>query len=169
LQKTSLKDGAKPEELRMAQAEVEGLKAAAELLEEQVRASEIKSPISGIVTTVKSDTNFLTIENIDTVRVMIHLSEKDMDVVKPGLRVKTKVRSYPFTSFYGEVTRVSHQSENIDTRQVFLVTSKVGNQDYLLRPGMTGHAKIYCGKRSLINILTRKIIRYLRVEIWSWW
>jgi len=164
-----LKAGAKPEELRMAQAEVQTLKAQAELLEEQMRASDIKSPISGIVTTVKSDTNFLTIDNIDTVRVLIHVSEKDMDVVNPGLRVKTKVRSYPFESFYGEVSRISHQSEDIDSKKTFLVTSKVANTEHLLRPGMTGHAKIYCGKRSLMNILTRKIIRYLRVEIWSWW
>ncbi len=164
-----LRDGAKPEELKMAQAEVQTLKAQAELLEEQMRASDIKSPISGIVTTVKSDTNFLTIENIDTVRVLIHVSEKDMDVVMPGLKVKTKARSYPFESFYGEVSRISHQSENIGSKKTFLVTSKVANTEHLLRPGMTGHAKIYCGKRSLINILTRKIIRYLRVEIWSWW
>jgi putative peptide zinc metalloprotease protein len=164
-----LKAGAKPEELRMAQAEVQGLKAQAELLEEQMRASDIKSPISGIVTTVKSDTNFLTIENIDTVRVLIHVSEKDMDVVKPGLPVKTKARSYPFASFYGEVTRVSHQSEKTGSKKTFLVSSKVANPEHLLKSGMTGHAKIYCGKRSLMNILTRKIIRYLRVEIWSWW
>lgn len=164
-----LKAGAKPEELRMAQAEVQGLKAEAELLEQQIQASEIKSPISGIVTTVKTDSNFLSIENIDTVRVLIHVSEKDMDVVKPGLRVKAKVRSYAFTSFYGDVSRVSHQTEKIDSKKIFLVTSKVENTEHLLRPGMTGHAKIYCGKRSLINVLTRRIIRYLRVEIWSWW
>ena len=164
-----LEAGTKPEQLKMAQAEVEKLKAEAELLEEQIQASEIKSPISGIVTTVKTDSNFLSIENIDTVRVLIYVSEKDMDVVQPGLRVKTKVRSYPFNSFYGEVTRISQQSESFGSRKVFRITSKVPNTEQLLRSGMTGHAKIYCGKRSLINVLTRRIIRYLRVEIWSWW
>jgi multidrug efflux pump subunit AcrA (membrane-fusion protein) len=164
-----LKDGTKPEQLKMAQAEVERLQAEAELLEEQIQASEIKSPIFGIVTRVKSDSNFLSIENIDTVRVLIYVSEKDMDVIQPGLKVKTKVRSYPFTSFSGEVTRISHQSENRDSKKTFLVTSKVSNEERLLRSGMSGHAKIYCGKRSLIYVLTRKIIHYLRVEIWSWW
>ncbi|MGB2698552.1 MAG: efflux RND transporter periplasmic adaptor subunit, partial [Candidatus Zixiibacteriota bacterium] len=164
-----LEAGTKPEKLRMAQAEVEKLKAEAELLEEQIKASEIKTPISGIETMVKTDSNFLSIENIDTVRVLIYVSEKDMDVVKPGLRIKTKVRSYPFESFFGEVSRISHQSETIGSRKVFRITSKVANTEHLLKPGMTGHAKIYCGKRSLINVLTRRIIRYLRVEIWSWW
>ncbi len=34
---------------------------------------------------------------------------------------------------------------------------------------MTGYAKVYCGKLSLANLLTRRIVRYLRVEVWSWW
>ena len=164
-----LEAGSKPEELEMARAEVEQLKAQAELLEEQIKASEIKTPISGIVATVKTDSNFINIENIDTVRVLIYVSEKDMDVVQPGLKVKTKVRSYPFESFFGEVSRISHQSENIGSRKVFRITSKVANAEHLLRSGMTGHAKIYCGRRSLIYVLTRRIIHYLRVEIWSWW
>jgi hypothetical protein len=34
---------------------------------------------------------------------------------------------------------------------------------------MTGNAKIYCGKRSVIDLVTRRVVHYLRVEFWSWW
>jgi hypothetical protein len=31
---------------------------------------------------------------------------------------------------------------------------------------MTGKAKIYCGKRRIITLLTRRIIGFIRVEFW---
>ena len=164
-----LKEGTKPEEIQMAEAEVKRLESNKENFENQLSASFIKTPISGVVTTLRRDPIFLEIENLDSVKVLIKVSEKDMDVVKPGLQVKAKVRSFPFESFYGLVTHIPHQSEEIGNKRIFLVETKIDNRDNLLKSGMTGHAKIYCGKRSLFNLLTRRIVRYLRVEIWSWW
>jgi len=34
---------------------------------------------------------------------------------------------------------------------------------------MSGNAKIYFGERRLIDLVTRRIVRYLRVEFWSSW
>jgi putative peptide zinc metalloprotease protein len=164
-----LKEGTKPEEIEMAQAEVKKMESEKEALENQLSASIIQTPISGMVTTLRQDSVFLEIENMETVKVLIKISEKDMDVVKPGLKVKAKVRSYPFKSFFGIVTQTPHQSQEMGNKRTFLVQSKIDNRDNLLKSGMTGHAKIYCGKRSLFNLLTRRIVRYLRVEIWSWW
>jgi len=161
--------GAEPEQIKMAQAELKELKAEKEALESQIKASTLKSPISGVVTQARADSVFLKIENLDTVRVFIKVSEKDMDVVKPDLKVKAKFRSYPFESFYGKVSEISFKSDDLGKKSVFLVSSKIENQDSLLRSGMTGNAKIYCGKRSLLYILTRGIIHYIRVEFWSWW
>ena len=50
-----------------------------------------------------------------------------------------------------------------------LVTTQLDNAAGLLKPEMTGNAKIYCGKQRAIDLLTRRIVRYLRVEFWSWW
>jgi hypothetical protein len=53
--------------------------------------------------------------------------------------------------------------------RAFRVTTAIENPDLLLRPEMTGSAKIYCGERRLWDVLTRRLARYLRVEFWSWW
>jgi hypothetical protein len=37
-----------------------------------------------------------------------------------------------------------------------------------LRPGTSGGAKIDCGRRPLGAILVRRVARYLRTEVWSW-
>lgn len=161
--------GARPEELKMAFSEVEQLKNRVSFLEEQINSSQIKSPISGLVTTIQEQNNLITIANLDTVRVQISVSEKDLDAIKAGQKTKLKVRSFPWISFYGNVSKISHQAEQNSPKKIFLITSKVLNPEARLRPGMTGQAKIYCGKRSIFKLLTRRFVRYLRVEVWSWW
>jgi len=164
-----MRNGAREEELSMAQAEIRKLEAKAEFLEDQISASQIKSPIRGVVTSLSSGGNLLSIDNLDTMRVLIKASEKDLDVLKEGLRVKLKVRSYPFLSFWGKVAKISQIAEVEGTKKFFLITCKIENKDYLLKPGMSGYAKVYCDNRRLASLLTRRIVRYLRVEVWSWW
>jgi len=38
----------------------------------------------------------------------------------------------------------------------------------LLKPGMSGHAKILGGERRVIDIITRRLSRTIKVEFWSW-
>jgi multidrug resistance efflux pump len=164
-----MENGARPEELSMAQAEIRKLKAKAEFQESQITASQIKSPIRGVVTSLSSGDDLLSIANLDTMRIIIRVSEKDFDVLREGLPVKLKVRSYPSQTFWAKVTKISQKADLEGSKKIFPVTCKIENKDYLLKPGMTGYAKVYCGQRRLLSLLTRRIVRYLRVEVWSWW
>jgi multidrug efflux pump subunit AcrA (membrane-fusion protein) len=47
-----------------------------------------------------------------------------------------------------------------------LVRAYVDNAEKLLKPGMTGVAKIYCGMSFVANILTRDLVRFIRTEFW---
>ena len=164
-----IKDGTRAEELSMAETEIKRWEARLEFLEGQVSDSQIRSLIRGVVTSISSDGSLLSISNIDTMRVLIQVSEKDMDVLREGNKVKLKVQSYPFLSFWGKVTRISQVAETGGSRKIFPVTCKIENKDHLLRPGMTGYAKVFCGKRTLFTLVTRRLVRYVKVEIWSWW
>jgi len=53
--------------------------------------------------------------------------------------------------------------------KVVRVTTALDNADKLLKAEMTGTAKIICGRRSILELLTRRLARYFRVEFWSWW
>lgn len=153
----------------MADTEIKRWEERLEFLESQVSDSQIKSPIRGMVTSISYDGNLLSISNIDTVRVLIQVSEKDLDVLQLGQKVKLKVQSYPFLSFWGKVTKISQMADISGPKKIFPVTCKIENPEHLLKPGMTGYAKVFCGKRSLFTLLTRRIVRYFRVEVWSWW
>jgi len=39
----------------------------------------------------------------------------------------------------------------------------------LLKPEMTGQAKIFCGQRRVLDLVTRRAVQTLKVDFWSWW
>jgi hypothetical protein len=54
-------------------------------------------------------------------------------------------------------------------KKTIRVTIELDEPTGLLKPEMTGNAKIFCGKRRLYELLSRRIARYIQVEFWSLW
>ena len=67
------------------------------------------------------------------------------------------------------IAATAMEQEDGLNRKVVRVSTEVENSDLALKPEMTGHGKIYVGKRRLIEIVSRGLVRFLRVEFWSWW
>ena len=165
-----LKRGARPEEIDMARAQVNQLEARLGHLTSQLEQSAIESPIAGIVIQVNNGDVIITIARTDTVRVRINVPEKEISAIAVGNPVKMKVRSYPGITYSGLVTKIDplvvYDKEG---RPVFWVTAYVPNGDGLLKAGMTGKSKINCGKWPIYKIVLWRLVRFLRIEFWSWW
>lgn len=142
----------------------------------------VLSPISGVITTpklkekigqyVQKGDLIAEVHELKTVTVESPISEKEIADVTVGQRVVLKARSYPGTSFYGEVTSIAPTAATRDEARggrTILVTTEIDNHALLLKPEMTGNAKIYCGQRRIFDLITRRLVRYIRVEFWSWW
>jgi putative peptide zinc metalloprotease protein len=118
----------------------------------------------------------------------IIISEKEITDVKVGQKVSLKALTYPDLTFEGTVTAISVAAQGGgqsstssasagaaslartgSTSKTILVTTQLDNSLLLLKPEMTGHAKIYCGQRSLIDLLRWRLARVIKVEFWSWW
>ena len=115
------------------------------------------------------------------------VSEKDIADIEVGLPVTLRVRAYPRIAFHGTVTAIATAADgsSVPTTQTpaggasatssavpgrtFIVTTQIDNSALLLKPGMTGWAKVSCGPRRIGGLLTRRLVRTLRVEVWSWW
>jgi hypothetical protein len=54
----------------------------------------------------------------------------------------------------------------VEGQRTITVRSEIGEQSDLLKPDMTGVARIYAGKRPIISIATRRMRRWLRTEFW---
>jgi putative peptide zinc metalloprotease protein len=129
-----------------------------------------------------------SVHRLDTVTAEIALSEKDIGDVTAGQRVAVKARAFPSLTFEGTVTSVAAAARtNVVTPlvkgastmvpvpeegggdRVVLVTTEIENGSMLLKPEMTGRAKISCGDQPILSVLTRRLVRIVRVEFWSWW
>jgi multidrug resistance efflux pump len=128
--------------------------------------------------------------DVGKLTVEIAVPESEIADVRVGEKVSLKVRAYPNQTFYGAVTsvgtsvlsqvsspedgspvsltHVSSTSADSGAKSV-LVTTEIDNSALLLKPGMTGHAKILCGRRRAIDLLRRRLARTVKVEFWSWW
>lgn len=174
--------GSRPEEIEATEAEIARLEAQRRYQEEQLQLVRVVSPISGVITTpklkekigqhVKKGDLIAQVHELKTVRAEIPISEKEIADVKVGQKVVLKARAYPEKSFSGTVTAVAPaavEEEQGQRGKVIRVTTKIDNASLLLKPEMTGNAKISCGKRRIFDLVTRRIVRYIRVEFWSWW
>jgi putative peptide zinc metalloprotease protein len=174
--------GSRPEEIEVIEAELSRLLAQQRHLQEQLELLTIRSPITGVVTThklkekigrtVEKGDLVAVIHEMNTVTAEIAVPEKEIGEVKPGQKVVLKVRAYPERSFEGTVASIAPVAtapEDVRADRTILVMTQLENSSRLLKPEMTGHAKIYAGERRLWRIVTRRVVRYVRVEFWSWW
>jgi putative peptide zinc metalloprotease protein len=178
-----LQAGARPEELEAMKATIRSLQAHERFIKEQLGSLKILSPIDGIVTThklkekigenVKKGDLVAEVYAMKLVNVEIAVPEKEIGEVRIGQRVILKARAYPEETFEGQVisiaTVATRMPEEWLVDRTVLVTTQLDNSNGLLKPEMTGHGKIVCGEYRLIDLLTRRLVRYFRVEFWSWW
>ncbi len=83
--------------------------------------------------------------------------------------MRFKARSLPSHTFAGRVVAIAPAAERGPRQRTVLVRSEIDNGSGLLRPGTTGFAKIYCGRRPLGAVLAHRGVRVLRTEFWALW
>jgi hypothetical protein len=80
------------------------------------------------------------------------------------------LRAYPERLFQGRVTAIAPAAEvSPSGDRIVRVRISIPNDSAYVKPEMSGYARIYCGQRSALDVLTRRFRRLVRVEFWSWW
>ncbi len=174
--------GSRKQEIEATEAEIGRLIARRRYLEDQLRLLSVASPSDGIIATpkleekvgqaVKPGDLIAKVYEMRTVEVEIAVPEQEIAEVAVGRKVVLKARAYPERSFEGTVAAIAPAaSEPEDSRleRTVRVTTRLDNPALLLKPDMTGHAKIDCGERRLIDLAARRLVRFFKVEFWSWW
>jgi putative peptide zinc metalloprotease protein len=189
--------GNRPEEIEAMKAACTLLETQRRYLQEQIRLMKVVSPASGIVATpsrqllemkhqlVKKGDLIAKVDDLKTITAEVVISERDIADVKVGQKVVLKARAYPEMTFYGKVTSIATVAQTssgsssaaappVLTRsavapKMIAITTEIDNPNLLLKPEMTGQAKISCGQRRLLDVVTRRLARTAKVEFWSWW
>jgi multidrug efflux pump subunit AcrA (membrane-fusion protein) len=130
--------------------------------------AETFSPVEGIVGKVYVDkgaevnpdpgmgTPLAQILNLDSVKIVIQVTEKDLPKVKLYQRAKITVDAYPDKVFQGVINLISPIVNNL-TRTIN-VEIIIPNLDHLLRPGMFTEVSIITGKTEELVLIPRHAI-----------
>jgi len=189
--------GNRPEEIEAAKAQVDRLEAQQHLLQTQLGLLDVVSPATGVVATPARELKemqgqFVTkgaliakVYAVKTVTGQIVITEKEIGDVQVGQPVALKSRAYPDMVFHGTVTTIATAAEGISSTsteataaktaatttsvRTFVVTTQIDNRSGLLKPGMTGLAKVVGGDRRVVDLVTRRLAHTFKVEFWSWW
>jgi HlyD family secretion protein len=177
-----LRAGSRPEEIASVEAESRRFEVQQRYVSDQLRRISIVSPISGVITTPKLEERIgehvargdliAKVFDLSTVVAEIAVGEQEISDVVVGQQVELRARAFPQRTFHGTVTSIAptaSQGQDAPVGTTILVTTRLDNPELVLKPEMTGTAKIHCGRERLATLLTRRLHRTLRVEFWSWW
>ncbi len=170
--------GAREESIREVDSQVKKLEEKLNILKRELDHLSIRSPIEGLVATSylanrigeyldKGDV-FCEIVSEGTMVIDMPVPEKEIGDVKLGFPIILKVRGYPRRSYEAHVKSIAPVALANGSIQYVLVQGELKNPDGSLKAGMTGVGKIFCGKRMIIELLTRRAIRWLRTEFWEY-
>jgi multidrug resistance efflux pump len=191
--------GTRSEEIDATRAEMASLEAQQRYLEGQLSRVEVRSPADGIVATparqlkemvrqvVQKGALIARVYDLKKLTVEIPVPEKEIADVRVGQAVAFKVQAYPDKTFSGKVTSIATTAlggspsssgsqaslpaipSGGSSPRTILITTEIDNRSLLLKPGMTGQAKVFCGERRIVDLMTRRLARTVKVEFWSWW
>ncbi len=135
-----------------------------EVVENLRRNSEVRSPISGVVTARNFEPGdlfggqpILHIMQIDKLKVMANISEQYFADVKVGMPVQVSVDIYPGETFEGRVSLI-YPALDTATR-TFKVEVTLPNTQNKLRPGMYARATFDMGTKEGIMVPDISILK----------
>jgi putative peptide zinc metalloprotease protein len=97
----------------------------------------------------------------------IDVSEREIASVRLDSPVRFKLKTVPGRVFTGRVSKINAEPiPNQYAQRFYPVEVLIENTDGMLRPGMTGFARISFGRQSIGLILAQKVWQALRPELW---
>jgi putative peptide zinc metalloprotease protein len=175
---TLLQAGARPQELAAAQAKLDRLTAELRHLRHQQSKLEIRSRIAGIVVTprlrekagqyIREGDAICVVEDRSHFEAEITLTEDKLEHVASGLNVALKARALPYQNLTGRITALATtaESKSRDPQNTLTLRCRLHETPAALRTTMTGHARIYTGRKPIGKILLDRAVRLLRTEWW---
>lgn len=136
------------EQYENAKFEYEAQKSAYELANLKIEYSQIRAPISGVVSErlikvgnmINTDEEVFKITDFDPLLAVLHVPEHEMNKLQKGQTALMHFDAIPGESFRGQVLRVS-PTINPETG-TFKVTISISDESRQLKPGMFGRVRI---------------------------
>jgi RND family efflux transporter MFP subunit len=168
---------ASDERLQRARADV--LTRDLRLVEQELGATTVRSPVSGVVLTPRPDERVgqrveageavITVGRTDSLELDFGVDERDVARVRDGDEVRFRIAALPQRTFAGRVVWIAPVPGDSGSSVSFPVRAAVANPDGLLRPGMAAYARVLTEPASAAWRVLRDPMRALRLLSWRIW
>lgn len=151
----------------------------ATVLDEQVRAALVRSPVAGVVLTprpqerlgswVDAGSPVVVIGRADTLELEFGVDQRDVGRVRVGDEVRLRVDAFPQRTFVGRVSAMAAIGADSAGVVRFPVRALVPNDSGLIRPGMVAYARVLTDPASVLGRMMREPVRRIRLLWWRIW
>ncbi len=154
-----------------SKAEYDNAKMQLDVLSTQLRQlmqnTQLVSPISGVVTARNYDDGdmysngqpVLTVEQTNSVKVMVNISEVYYKQVVKGMPVDIQLDAYDGETFYGKVTIVYPSVDQ--ATHTFPVEVTINNSEQKVRPGMFARATVNFGDKNHVLVPDEALVKQI--------
>jgi multidrug resistance efflux pump len=166
-------------EERLQRLRAEALRREANVLDEQVRAALVRSPIAGVVLTprpqdrlgswVDAGSQLIVVGRTDTLELDFGVDQRDIGRVRVGDELRLRVDAFPQRTFVGHVTGIASLGADSAGVVRFPVRALVPNDSDLIRPGMIAYARVLTDPSSILGRAVREPWRRMRLFWWRIW
>lgn len=166
-------------QIAAARAAVQHANAQAAFWQDQLDRTRIRATAAGEVVTpdpqlmmgkyLKDGDPFIQIEDHAVAHVEIQVPEDDIREIHVGSQVRAKAWGYEHQTWPGKVRLIAPDAQpNASFGNVVRVVADIPNPKGLLRPAMSGYAKVETVNMPVWESFTRAVVRFLLIEFWSW-
>lgn len=142
---------------------LEALEGAYKKLEAQMKSSEIRAPMEGLVTNIQTIDGELVAESNELFTVSSRknyvrgeVNEEDVGEVKPGMKANVQLYAYATRQFLAHVSSIQPAADP-ETQRYTIVLELENSPDNLMT-GMTGEMNIITGKHENVLIVPSRAL-----------
>jgi len=167
----ALQDAVRAQEVAAAEAALRQAQANLENARERVRETLIRSPVSGLVSTLsvqvgqsvigsaQGGTPVMRIAVVDPVLAKVMVDEIDVPQIRPGMAASVRADALPDEVFRGSVLSISPNAQVNNNVVQYAVTLRVEDPHHRLRLGMTVQAEFELVRHEGVLLVPREAIR----------
>ncbi|MEE4296421.1 MAG: efflux RND transporter periplasmic adaptor subunit [Wenzhouxiangella sp.] len=144
--------------------DAESQQASHDLAQLDLQHTEIRAPISGVIAERMVKTgNLVTqyqplfvIDDFDPLWAVLHVPERELNLLAPGQTAELQVDAYPGINFAGEVLRISPVVDA--TTGTFRATVSFSDPSGRLRPGLFGRVQVIHDRRNDVPLIAHEAL-----------
>jgi HlyD family secretion protein len=159
-----LRVGARQEVRDASQSKLKEMEAILEQERDRLKDTKIIAPFRGEISRkhvdagalVSPSTPLVSLVHTETLKIVANVLEKDIPLLKPGMKAKVRVESYPGRVFEGRVEKIN-SALDLSTRTL-QAEVYIPNSDHSLKPGMFANVEVVLLEKAQTLVIPREAV-----------